>query len=96
MIEFKDQELYVTGQIRFDNAEVYFKNGLEQIQRMKQQFPLIVNLSHLEHGSTLALAVLVQWVRQVGDSQKLHFKDVPEKMMKIIQACHLQDDLKLI
>ncbi|MCU4363513.1 toluene tolerance protein, partial [Acinetobacter sp. WU_MDCI_Abxc22] len=24
------------------------------------------------------------------------FKAVPEKMMKIIQACHLQDDLKLI
>ena len=24
------------------------------------------------------------------------YKAVPEKMMKIIQACHLQDDLKLI
>ncbi len=28
--------------------------------------------------------------------QGLQFKAVPEKMMKIIQACHLQDDLNLI
>ena len=46
--------------------------------------------------STLALAVLVRWLRQTPDAHSLHFKAVPEKMMKVIQACHLQDDLKLI
>ena len=53
-------------------------------------------MSQLEHGSTLALSVFVQWLRQTPDLQGLQFKAVPEKMMKIIQACHLQDDLKLI
>ncbi len=47
-------------------------------------------------ASTLALAVLVQWLRQTPEAKGLQFKAVPEKMMKIIQACHLQDDLKLI
>jgi hypothetical protein len=44
----------------------------------------------------LALAVLVQWLRQTPNAQGLHFKNVPEKMLKIIQACHLQDDLTLL
>jgi hypothetical protein len=50
----------------------------------------------LQHGSTLALAVLVQWLRQTPNAQGLHFQDVPEKMLKIIQPCHLQDDLTLL
>ena len=30
------------------------------------------------------------------NNKGLHFKNVSEKMLKVIQACHLQDDLKLI
>jgi len=44
----------------------------------------------------LALAVLVRWLRQTPQARGLEFKAVPEKMMKIIQACHLQDDLQII
>ncbi|KAF1013618.1 MAG: hypothetical protein GAK29_04719 [Acinetobacter bereziniae] len=95
MIEFKNQELYVSGKIAYENAERYYLNGLKVIQG-ENNFPLTVNLSELEHGSTLALSVFVQWLRQTPDLQGLQFKAVPEKMMKIIQACHLQDDLKLI
>ncbi|OTG84857.1 toluene tolerance protein [Acinetobacter sp. ANC 4648] len=95
MIEFKDQELYVIGKIAFDNAENYYLNGLKIIKN-EQIFPLTINLSKLEQGSTLALAVLVQWLRQTPDAQGLQFKAVPEKMMKIIQSCHLEHDLQLI
>ena len=95
MIEFKNQELYVSGKIDFDNAENYYLNGLKIIKN-QNEFPVTVNLSNLEHGSTLTLAVMVQWLRQTPNRQGLQFKAVPEKMMKIIQACHLQDDLKLI
>ena len=95
MIEFKNQELYVSGKIAYENAEIYYLNGLRMIQNEKN-FPITVNLSQLEHGSTLALSVFVQWLRQTPNLQGLQFKAVPEKMMKIIQACHLQDDLKLI
>lgn len=95
MIRFDQQELWVSGKIDYDNAEQYYQNGLSQI-RQQNQFPLVVNLAELEQGSTLALAVLVRWLRQMPDAQSLHFKAVPEKMFKIIQSCHLEHDLKLI
>lgn len=95
MINLNHQELVVCGKIDYDNAESYYQQGLKLIQS-QNQFPLIVNLAQLEQGSTLALAVLVQWLRQTPQAQGLQFKAVPEKMMKIIQACHLQNDLQLI
>ena len=48
----------------------------------------------LENGNTLSLAVLVQWLRQTPENKGLHFKNLIR--CKIIQTCHLQDDLKLI
>lgn len=95
MISLKDQEIQVSGKISYDNAEAYFQQGLAQIQKINQ-FPLVVNLAELEQGSTLALAVMVKWLRQTPDAHSLHFKSVPQKMMKIIQSCHLENDLKLI
>jgi phospholipid transport system transporter-binding protein len=95
MIEFTAEELHVTGKIDYGNAEQYYAQGLKVIQT-QQQYPITVNLSALEHGSTLALAVLVRWLRQTPNAQGLAFKAVPEKMMKIIQACHLEHDLKII
>jgi len=95
VIQFIDQELQVSGKIDYANAEAYYQQGLKLIQS-QNQFPLVVNLAQLEQGSTLALAVLVRWLRQTPKAQGLQFKAVPEKMMKIIQACHLQDDLQLI
>ncbi|WP_180064554.1 STAS domain-containing protein [Acinetobacter sp. YH12095] len=94
MIELSNQELCVSGKIDFSNVKQYYQKGLQLIRQ--QQLPLVVNLAQLEHGSTLALAVLVQWLRQTPEAKGLQFKAVPEKMMKIIQACHLQDDLQLI
>ena len=94
MIELSNQELCVSGKIDFSNAEQYYQKGIQLIRQ--QQLPLVVNLANLEQGSTLALAVLVQWLRQTPNNKGLHFKNVSEKMLKVIQACHLQDDLKLI
>ena len=94
VISLVNQEMQVAGQIDYANAEQYYQQGLAVIQQ--QSLPLVVNLAQLEHGSTLALAVLVRWLRQTPQAQGLQFKAVPEKMMKIIQACHLQDDLQII
>ena len=94
MIELSNQELCVSGKIDFSNAEQYYQKGLQLIRQ--QQLPLVVNLAQLQHGSTLALAVLVQWLRQTPENKGLHFKNVSEELLKTIQACHLQDDLKLI
>ena len=95
MIEFIHQELIVSGKIDYLNAQNYFEQGIQHIQK-QLSFPLTVNLAKLESGSTVALAVLVRWLRQTPQSQGLQFKAVPTKMMKIIQACHLEHDLKMI
>ena len=95
MIKLHQHELAVAGKIDYENAEQYYQTGLQLIQQ-QSNFPLVVNLAELEQGSTLALAVLVRWLRQTPNTQGLQFKAVPEKMMKIIQACHLEDDLQLI
>ena len=95
MIQFIDQQLIVSKTINFANAEQIYQAGLKHIQQHKN-FPLVVDLSQLEQGNTLSLAVLVQWLRQTPDNKGLHFKNVSEKMLNIIQACHLQNDLKLI
>lgn len=95
MLEVIGQEIHVSGKIDYSNAEKYYQQGVKLIQS-QNQFPVVINLAKLEQGSTLALAVLVRWLRQTPQLQGLQFKAVPEKMMKIIQACHLQDDLKVI
>lgn len=95
MIKFDQQELHVCGKIDYSNAEQYYRKGLQEIQA-QAQFPVVVNLSQLEQGSTLALAVLVRWLRQTPDARGLQFKAVPAKMLNIIQACHLQNDLQLV
>lgn len=95
MLEIIDQELHISGKIDYDNAESYYQQGLKLIQS-QHQFPMVINLAKLEQGSTLALAVMVQWLRQTSQAQGLQFKAVPDKMMNIIQACHLQNDLQLI
>ena len=95
MIQYIDQQLIVSKTIDFENAAEVYQAGLTYIQQ-HQSFPLLVDLAQLEHGNTLSLAVLVQWLRQTPENKGLHFKNVSEKMLKIIQASHLQDDLKLI
>jgi len=95
VIQYIDQQLIVSKTINFENAEQVYQAGLKHIQQ-HQNFPLVVDLAQLENGNTLSLAVLVQWLRQTPERKGLHFKNVSEKLLKIIQASHLQDDLKLI
>lgn len=95
MIEFKNQELTVSGAINFENAETLYLNGLRIIQ-MQQHYPIIVNLSQLKAANSLTLAVLVRWLRQTPEAKGLLFKAVPEQMLKIIQSCHLEHDLQMI
>ena len=94
-MQYINQQLIVSKTIDFENAAEVYQAGLTYIQQ-HQSFPLLVDLAQFEHGNTLSLAVLVQWLRQTPENKGLHFKNVSEELLKIIQACHLQDDLKLI
>lgn len=95
MIKCDDQQLYVIGKIDFHNAQAYYEQGLPYVLKVKDH-PLVINLSQLEHGNTLALAVMIRWLRQTPNAQGLRFTAIPEKMQKIIQACHLTDDILMI
>jgi phospholipid transport system transporter-binding protein len=92
-IELRDQALHLQGKINPENAEQVYQHGLAMFA--KQQHPIVINLSQLENGSTLALAVLIRWLRQTPDAKGLIFQAVPKKMMNIIQACHLEKDLPI-
>lgn len=94
MIELKQQEMHIRGEIHFDNAEAVYAQGLSMIQA-QQKFPVILNLAELRYSNTVALAVFIRWLRQTPESQGIVFKAVPEKMLKIIQSCHLANDLQL-
>lgn len=95
MIEFKDQQCHVSGEINFENAQQIYLAGLAIIEK-QQSFPLTVNLAELKSANTIALAVLVRWLRQTPEANGLIFSAVPEKMLKIIQASHLTDHLRMI
>ena len=95
MIEYKNLQIVVSGKIDYDNAEECYQEGLA-ILKTKLPMPIVVDLSQLEQGSTLALAVLVRLLRQTPNAKGLQFKAVPKKMMNIIQACHLENDLQLL
>lgn len=94
MIELQDRVLVVKGKIDFNNANQVYLSGQKLIQQVKE-YPLLVDLSGLEHGSTLALAVLVQWLRLTPEMKGLQLTHVPNKMMKIIESCHLEKDLSI-
>lgn len=94
MIEFKDQQCHVSGEINFENAQQVYLAGLAIIE--KQSLPLTVNLAGLKSANTIALAVLVRWLRQTPEAKGLIFSAVPEKMLKIIEASHLTDHLRMV
>ena len=93
VIELNQQEMHIRGEIHFNNAEAVYAQGLSMIQAQKN-FPVVLNLAELPYSNTVALAVFIRWLRQTPESKGLVFKSVPEKMMKIIQSCHLTQDLQ--
>ncbi len=95
MIEFKDQQCHVSGEINFENAQQVYLAGRTIIEK-QHSFPLTVNLSELKSANTIALAVLVRWLRQTPEAKGLIFTAVPEKMLKIIEASHLTDHLQIV
>lgn len=92
-VEFKNNQLYLNGQVDFDNAQEVYQQGLVQLKQ-QQSWPIQVDLSHLEHGNTLVLAILIQWLRACPTMQSLKLTEVPEKMRGIICASNLMQLLE--
>ncbi|GAA5000017.1 hypothetical protein GCM10023206_01310 [Acinetobacter puyangensis] len=92
-VEFKNNQLYLNGQVDFDNAQQIYQQGLVQLKQ-QQSWPIQVNLSNLKHGNTLVLAIFIQWLRASPSMQSLKLTAVPEKMRGIIRASNLQQLLE--
>ena len=81
-------QMKLSGQIGFENADAIYQKGLGLLKNV-QSWPVAVNLSNVEHGNTLLLAVILQWLRQCPDMGDLQLVHVPEKMQRIVEASHL-------
>lgn len=56
--------------------------------------PIItVDLSQLTESHTVLVAVIVQWIRNLASTQRIHLDNVPPKMKAIIQASRLEEIL---
>lgn len=86
VLELQHNRLIIKGKIDFNNANDVFEQGKSLLKPTS-----VVDLMGLEHGNTLVLAILVQWLRLFPH---LTFDHIPEKMTKIIQSCHLDVYIK--
>ena len=81
--------LSLSGKVDFSNAEDLYNQGLALLKSVKT-WPVIVDLSQIENGNTLLLAMILQWLKQMPDTQSLRLGQVPSQMMGILQASHLE------
>lgn len=88
-VALKDQQLFLSGKVDFANAQKIYAQGIDLLQKQKN-WPIQVNLSELQQGGTLVLAILLQWLRSCPDLDSLKLSAVPDKMQDIIRASNLQ------
>jgi phospholipid transport system transporter-binding protein len=88
-LALEQQQIIVIGQIDYENAESVYAQGLALIHQV-EHWPIQVNLAQLLNGNTLALAVLIQWLRACPAQAAMQLIHVPEKMQGILRASHLE------
>lgn len=88
-IELKANQLMIDGQIDFSNADNIYQQGLGLLMSVKT-WPVLIDLSRVEQGNTLLLAIVLQWLKHCPDVHSLQLSQVPAKMRGILQASHLE------
>ena len=83
------QCLQLFGQIDYLNAEEFCQQGY-RLLASHSVWPVQVDLSEVEHGNTLLLAMIIQWLRKCPQMDSLGLVKVPNKMLGIIKASHLE------
>lgn len=82
-----EQRLLLSGAVTFGNAQQLYQRGLPLLSAA--QPPTELDLSQLSQSNTIALAVIVQWLRQLKPTQSLQLVNVPEKLQAIMRASNL-------
>lgn len=84
--------LSIIGSVHFDNANTTYNEGKKMLGGITA--PIItVDLSQLTESHTVLVAVIVQWIRNLASTQRIHLDNVPPKMKAIIQASRLEEIL---
>lgn len=93
LLKRTSQTLKLDGDILLINADACCDEGLVLLRQMAAA-DVVVDLSALTSASSLTVAVLLRWARQVaarGWTLRLH--NVPEKCRSIVQVSGLADAL---
>lgn len=88
-VQLVDSTLAVSGKIDFDSAESVYQQGLVALKGV-QKWPIVIDLSHAEHGNTLLLSIILQWLKQCPNIESIKIGEMPPKMKGIIEASHLE------
>lgn len=82
----------IVGSVHFDNANATYREGKKILGGITA--PIItIDLAQLTQSHTVLVAVIVQWIRNLAATQRIHLENVPAKMKSIIQASRLEEIL---
>jgi len=87
-VQWLRQRLLLSGAVTFGNAKALYQQGLPPLD--SAQPPTLLDLSQLSQSNTIAVAVIVQWLRQLKPTQSLQLVNVPEKLQAIMRASNLE------
>lgn len=84
--------LLLGGAVHFENAEAVLLQGRTLMATLSG--PLIIDMSDLQDGNSVLVAVLLQWARDaIRERRDLHIAHMPDKLRAIIRVSGLREVL---
>ena len=96
-LEIKNDTLFVSGAIDFDNVVRLWHQGIALIDTLKEAKEIKVDLKALKESDSSGVALLTGWVRVSQEKNKtILFMNMPSFMHDILQVCGLEDVLPVL
>ncbi len=96
-IEVKNNTVFVSGAIDFDNVVLLWQQGIALIDALKEAKEIKVDLKALKESDSSGVALLTGWVRVTLEKNKtILFMNMPSFMQDILQVCGLEDVLPVL
>lgn len=96
-IEVKNNTVFVSGAIDFDNVVLLWQQGIVLIDVLKEAKEIKVDLKALKESDSSGVALLTGWVRVTQEKNKtILFMNMPSFMQDILQVCGLEDVLPVL
>jgi anti-anti-sigma factor len=96
-VELKNNTLFVSGAIEFDNVVVLSQQGAALINNSQEKKEIKVDLGALKQSDSSGLALLTGWVRLSQEQNKtMIFMNMPSFMKDILNVCGLEGVLSVL